>query len=147
MTDREKYNDHDQRRLIWSKIGQLKSNCEELLKLKSDLSNRLSNLNDAVDKLIDERRSGIRNPDLKIKLHHLDGGKLFHHEHKHRSTTLPKSLSSGNIDLACGDRSSSSTVPSYPSDNFKIKLYHCLKEILPKAEEIMKLSEQIYPSE
>lgn len=145
MTDRRQIYETDQRRQVSSKIDQLKSNCDELTQLKASLSNRLSMLTDTVDKLIEEKISGKRDPNLKIELPHSSRGRLFQHNSR-ETGTIPKSLSSGNIDLANDDKQLSKQ-PTYPSDTFKIKFYHCLKEILPKAEGISRLSEQIFPTD
>lgn len=99
-------------------------------------------LNDAVDKLIEERNSGKCNPNLRIELPYSSKTELFQFKSREPATII-KSISSGNIDHAAGDRLSA---PNYPSDTFKLNLYHCLKEILPKADEILRLSGQIYTS-
>lgn len=131
-----------QRRQICSRINELKSSCEKLTKIRDDLSIRLSKLNEVVDQLIAEKSVKKYDPHLKIDLttyHIIDSIEPSKSYKYHREQTSP-TMTTGNTGSSRHNNNPSQK-PS--SDAFKIKLFHCLREIAPKAKEIVEISERL----
>lgn len=144
--------DINQRRQFSIRISELKSDCEQLIKTRDELSSRLNELNKVADQLINEKRSS--KPASA-------GFKQFLPSIQMRMTSSPKQLlqpirssksyhsgfsSLPTTDLNLHNHSSSSSLSSdyqrkQPSDAFRLKLYHCLRDLVPKAEEIAKLTD------
>lgn len=120
-----------QRRQIWSRINDLKTNCKELTEQHEVLEKRLNDLTDVVDQLIAERSSKKYNPDLKIDFPAFKAAASTSSTENHRADERNYSNS---------DRPVSNENMKTASDAFKCKLYYHLNEVGPKAVEILKLT-------
>lgn len=139
------------RRRARTQIDELKRNCQEFVRERDTLSQKLAELNEIVDKLIDEKRANKYDSNWKIDL------KPYSNLKSSEPTELSKyprdekysSINRRNDLIDNYNNSSYHREQNFsqktPSDAFKFKLFHCLQEIEPKVEEISKLSEHLYP--
>lgn len=162
-----------QRRQVCHRISELRSNCDRLIQVRDSLSARLDELNEVVDRLIGEKRSKKYDSQLKNNLtsHNvaIECSKTYKTQHElqtpsslaaHASAVITTTTTATTIptvttttttttitttaDLA--DNHDSLSRRNSPSDAFKTKLSHCLQEIAPKADEIVKFSEHLHSS-
>lgn len=135
MTERRSYELH-QRRQIHDHIKTLQSKCENLSKIKDDLTSRLIELDNIVEELIIEKGAEQNEPKTVTDTPHVL------QKREYSSASLTKLKSAKNTDLNCN------CLPSHhicqkSSDAFKLKLAHSLQEIGPKAEKILEFSEKL----
>lgn len=147
MTERQQSYEITQRRKICNRINELQSSCKNLTEMRNNLSGRLSDLNKIVDQLLAEKTLNKYDSNLKIDLTscHIDSEVLrshksnCEHQQQQRQPTLKDLMKSH--DFSSLRNSIAAQTP--PSDAFKIKLSDCLQEIIPKAKEIVKVSEHL----
>lgn len=147
---RQQISEINERRQVYNRINELKSNCEKLKHLRENLRSRLSELNDAADKLVDERSSDQYESCLRTDLIGVEATPQRTIHHQNREQNFTSTLATNDLNDKCRLFSSrderervgsSQRVP--PSDAFKMKLSHCLFEVVEKAEEIVDLSERL----
>lgn len=142
------------RRRAQTQIDDLKRNCDQFVRERDVLSKKLGELNQIVDKLIDEKKMKKYDPNWKVDLRpysnaaSLEPTKISSLNWDHIYSTI-----NGNNHLIIDNNYINSTlchaeqnpIQKSSSEAFKFKLFHCLPEIKQKAEEISKLSEHVYP--
>lgn len=146
MTDhRNKISELNERRHAYSRINELKSNCEKLKHLRENLRTRLSELNEAADKLVSERNGDQAKPCPRTDPL---GVRTTSEQVIYQNFTSASSSNDLNDKYKLSSRNDSnepyaSSQRFHPSDAFKRKLSHCLNEVVQRAEEIVELSEQL----
>lgn len=151
MTDRRQKNfETNERRQVYNRINELKTNCERLRNLRENLRSRLSELNEAADNLIDDKKNARSDSCSKSDLFGAKTTSQQTFRHQNRGQTFTSVLTTN--DLNDNDEISSHfnerepvnlTLRVPPSDTFKMKLSQCLAEIAEKADEIADLSERL----
>lgn len=149
--DQRRIRELDDRRRAQTQIDDLKRNCEEIIRERKTLSQKLTELNEIVDKLVDEKQTNKYDLNWKIDLKPYSNVKSSeltksskHPRDGTYSSNIRKTDLIDNYDNPFSHREQNSS-QKLPSDAFKFKLFHCLQEIEPKVEEISKLSEHLYP--
>lgn len=144
MTDRgQQISELHERRQFYYRISDLQSNCEKLKNLREKLRTRLSELNEAVDKLNDERSRDRHDSNPKPYVVQSASQQAIYQNFASKLATndLSDKYKFSSPHHQQEPIGSSQTYP--PSDAFKMKLSHCLYEVVEKAEEIVDLSEHL----
>lgn len=150
--------DINERRQFSFRISELQSKCDKLIKTKDELSGRLDELNKVADQLINEKRhSKLVEPGQRIDpllpsigLQTSSSAKLHQHSKLRSSKSYHHNFSSfPQTDLNIHDISSSSSLSldsqnKQPSNAFKLSISHCLLDVVPKADEIARLTNHLY---
>lgn len=136
MKERRQPCELTQRRQISSRFNELKANCEHLASKKDELSHKLSELNRILDQLITEKST--KKHASNVKNQSIIPSKSCNDDEQPPSLAVETHVSFNPLQSQVQQKLYSS------SNAFKTKLLHCLEEISPKAEEIVKLSEQLY---
>ena len=138
------------RRRLCDRINELKSSCDNLTQTRDNLLNRLSNLNEAADRLIAEKKNGQYDQQTTSDLFGDTLSRAPIYQNRDAPSHDAQIFTSATNDLNDRYKFSSrhkqeliASPNSTPSDAFKTKLSLCLNEVVHKAEEIVELSKSL----
>lgn len=160
------FSDIEQRRQFSSTIQQLNNSCENLYRIRDELYSRIGELNYFADKIIYDKVVTVSPPEIPSdttshvhkqrlftsSLRETDEknpnkSKVFFNEPMISNNNRPNdnpSLITQRSDRQNNSRATRSQINDRgPSDEFKIQLAHCLREVESKIEAIDKLVNQI----
>lgn len=150
MTERRQIFEIYDRRQVYDRINELKSSCQNMTHTRDSLLSRLSELNEAVDRLIAEKKNGQYDQQTTSDLFGDRASRAPIYQNRDAPSYDAQKFTSATNDLNDRYKFSSrhkqeliASPKSTPSDAFKTKLSLCLHEVVHKAEEIVELSENL----